>query len=89
MKQKKNVSALMSEYFIFVVFIALVIILTCLKHSFISPSNLVNILKQASINGILAFGMMFVIISGGFDMSVGSTVAFSGILAAALFSSGL
>ena len=43
-----------------------------------------NILKQASINGILAFGMMFVIISGGFDMSVGSTVAFSGILAAML-----
>ena len=84
MEQKKNMRALMSEYFIFVIFIALVVILTVLKHSFISPSNLVNILKQASINGILAFGMMFVIISGGFDMSVGSTVAFTGILAAML-----
>ena len=61
MKEKKNIGALISEYFIFVIFIALVIVLTCLKPSFITPGNLVNILKQASINGILAFGMMFVI----------------------------
>lgn len=84
MKQTKNVKALIGEYFIFVIFMVLVIVLTCLKPSFIQPSNLVNILKQASINGILAFGMMFVIIAGGFDMSVGSTVAFTGILAAML-----
>ena len=84
MSEKKNFSALLSEYFIFVIFVVLVIILTIMKPSFIQPSNLVNILKQASINGILAFGMMFVIISGGFDMSVGSTVAFAGVLAAML-----
>lgn len=84
MKDTKRAKALISEYFIFVIFVALVIVLACLKPSFISLSNLVNILKQASINGILAFGMMFVIIAGGFDMSVGSTVAFSGVLAAML-----
>lgn len=84
MKETKRTKALISEYFIFVIFIALVIVLTCLKPSFIQPGNLVNILKQASINGILAFGMMFVIIAGGFDMSVGSTVAFTGVLAAML-----
>ncbi len=84
MKDSRRAKALVSEYFIFVIFIALVVVLTCLKPSFIQPSNLVNILKQASINGILAFGMMFVIIAGGFDMSVGSTVAFTGILAAML-----
>ena len=83
MKQK-NIKGLISEYFIFLIFIALVVVLPCLKPSFIAPTNLVNILKQASINGILAFGMMFVIIAGGFDMSVGSTVAFTGILAALL-----
>lgn len=84
MKETKRTAAFISEYFIFVIFVALVIILTCLKPSFIQPGNLVNILKQASINGILAFGMMFVIIAGGFDMSVGSTVAFTGVLAAML-----
>ena len=84
MKETKRTRSFISEYFIFVIFIALVVILACLKPSFISPRNLVNILKQASINGILAFGMMFVIVAGGFDMSVGSTVAFTGILAAML-----
>jgi len=84
MKETNRTKAFISEYFIFVIFIALVVVLTCLKPSFITPGNLVNILKQASINGILAFGMMFVIIAGGFDMSVGSTVAFTGILAALL-----
>ena len=82
--ETKNLKGLISEYFIFLIFIVLVVALTILKPSFISPNNLVNILKQASINGILAFGMMFVIIAGGFDMSVGSTVAFTGILAALL-----
>ncbi len=84
MNNKKSVKGLISEYFIIVIFIVLVVVLAILKPSFISPKNLANILKQASINGILAFGMMFVIISGGFDMSVGSTVAFTGILAAFL-----
>lgn len=84
MNKTKGAKALLSEYFIFVIFIALVIVLTCLKPSFILPGNLVNILKQASINGILSFGMMFVIIAGGFDISVGSTVAFAGIVAALL-----
>ena len=81
---KKSIGAIVSEYFIFLIFIVLVIVLTAMKPSFIKPRNLANILKQASINGILSFGMMFVIISGGFDMSVGSTVAFAGVLAALL-----
>ena len=72
LKKNNTLKSLISEYFIFVIFIVIVIGLTILKPSFITPKNLVNILKQASINGILAFGMMFVIISGGFDMSVGS-----------------
>ena len=54
MKETKRINTLISEYFIFVIFIALVIVLTCLKPSFITPGNLVNILKQASIDGILA-----------------------------------
>lgn len=83
--EKKNIGkALLSEYFIIIIFVALVVVLTILKPSFISGSNIVNILKQTSIIGILSFGMMFVIICGGFDMSVGSTIAFAGILAAML-----
>ena len=65
-------------------FIALVVVLGLLNHNFLSGGNIVNILKQTSIVGILSFGMMFVIICGGFDMSVGSIIAFTGILAAML-----
>lgn len=84
MKQKSIARSLLSEYFIILIFAALVIVLTVLNSSFLTPGNIVNILKQTSINGILSFGMMFVIIAGGFDMSVGSTIAFTGILAALL-----
>lgn len=51
-------------------------------NAFARPVNLLNILKQASINGILAIGMMFVILSGGIDLSVGSIMALSGVVAA-------
>ena len=49
---------------------------------FLSPLNLTNILVQSSIMAVIALGMTFVIIGGGFDLSVGSTVALSGCIAA-------
>jgi ribose/xylose/arabinose/galactoside ABC-type transport system permease subunit len=63
-------------------FLILVVLVILSPNSFARPTNLINILKQASINGILATGMMFVIISGGIDLSVGSTVALAGVIAA-------
>jgi ribose/xylose/arabinose/galactoside ABC-type transport system permease subunit len=71
------------ELGIFVAFIVILVVLTILSpNAFARPANLINILKQASINGILATGMMYVIISGGIDLSVGSTVALAGVIAA-------
>src|SRR6266480_3467482 len=49
---------------------------------FLSPLNLTNILVQSSIMAVIAIGMTFVIIGGGFDLSVGSTVALAGCIAA-------
>jgi ribose transport system permease protein len=53
-----------------------------LTNRFLSPLNLTNILVQSSIMAVIAIGMTFVIIGGGFDLSVGSTVAFAGCVAA-------
>lgn len=53
----------------------LVIIMACLKPSFFNPANLLLILKQSAITGILAVGMAMVIITGGIDLSVGSVLA--------------
>ncbi len=55
---------------------------------FLSIYNILNILRQTSINSIIAAGMTFVILTGGIDLSVGSLLAFCGAVAAALIGSG-
>lgn len=69
-----------------IIFVALVVGLTLVSpnNSFLSLNNIFLILIQTSINGILAMGLMYVIISGHIDLSVGSTVGLAGV-AAALF----
>lgn len=62
--------------------LVLVIVMSILSPSFLTGRNLANVVKQISINGILAVGMTIVIITGGIDLSVGSTVALSSIVAA-------
>ncbi|GMO17001.1 MAG: ABC transporter permease [Spirochaetaceae bacterium] len=79
--------SVLRECIMLVVLVALVIILSALSPAFASAKNFINIFKQASINGILATGMMCVILTGGFDLSVGSIVGFSGVIAA-LFAQG-
>ncbi len=49
---------------------------------FLSPVNLLNVLRQVSISGLLAIGMTFVILTAGIDLSVGSLLAFCGLAAA-------
>jgi len=57
------------------------------ENVFITPDNFMLILYQISVNGILAIGMTFVVISGGIDLSVGSVLAFAGMLAASFATS--
>jgi ribose transport system permease protein len=59
-----------------------------LTDKFLSPFNLTNILVQSSIMAVIAMGMTFVIVGGGFDLSVGSTAALSGCVAAMLMPGG-
>jgi ribose transport system permease protein len=62
--------------------LALCLVTALLTDRFLSPLNLSNILVQSSIMAVIAIGMTFVIIGGGFDLSVGSTVALAGCVAA-------
>jgi len=64
------------------------IIISMMNDRFMTSSNILNILRQTSINSIIAAGMTFVIITGGIDLSVGSTLALSGAVAAFLISTG-
>lgn len=51
---------------------------------FFQQSNIMNVLRQVSVNAMLACGMCIVIILGGIDISVGSVIAFSGVIAAGM-----
>ncbi|CAM2876933.1 ribose ABC transporter permease [Paenibacillus sediminis] len=57
--------------------IILIIIVSILNPSFLEPLNILNLLRQVSINALIAFGMTFVILTGGIDLSVGSILALS------------
>src|ERR671912_1491601 len=68
--------------------LAIVAVFAVLTPNFLTERNLLNILQQSSINACLALGMTLVIISGGIDLSVGPTAAFSAVITATLLLSG-
>ncbi|ARF68867.1 ribose ABC transporter permease [Paenibacillus larvae subsp. pulvifaciens] len=68
--------------------IILIIIVSVLNPSFLEPLNILNLLRQVSINALIAFGMTFVILTGGIDLSVGSILALSSAFVANMLVSG-
>lgn len=60
----------------------LVVVLSLLEPRFLTERNLFNVMRQISFIGILAVGMTFVILTAGIDLSVGSLLAFTGIVCA-------
>ncbi len=79
---KAHLSVIMKQYGIFVGFLLVVIVLSILSPAFLTTVNLLNIIRQTSIHGIMAVGMTFVILTAGIDLSVGSVLAFTGVLCA-------
>ena len=74
----------LKNYGIFFAFFITCVIMTILTPVFITPRNIFNIIRQVSMIGIIAIGMTFVILSAEIDLSVGSMVAFTGVIAAGL-----
>lgn len=74
---------------ILLVLIVLCTVVSMLIPSFLTLNNLMNVARQISINGIVAVGMTFVILTGGIDISVGSIVALGGVIAGMSIRSGL
>jgi len=76
---------ILSKYGIALILVFMIIIMTILKpESFPTGKNILNILNQSAIVGIMALGMTLVIISKGIDLSVGSVLALAGTVAASL-----
>ncbi len=75
---------LFARFGLLLALIALVIILSSLSERFLTTSNIINVLRQISINAMIAFGMTVIIIGRGIDLSVGSLLAFTGVVGAYL-----
>jgi len=73
----------------YIALIVVFVVFALLSPAFLTTSNLVILTKQVAINAILGIGMTFVIISGGIDLSVGSIVGLSGMVAGWLLTEGL
>jgi inositol transport system permease protein len=72
------------QYGLLIVFGIICLIISLTTPQFLTLSNLTIIVTQVSINALLAFGVTFVIITGGIDLSLGSIVAVTGVTSAML-----
>lgn len=81
---KARIAEYGQKYGILIALILVCLVLTFLSEYFLTTRNLVNVLRQTSINGILAIGMTFVILTRGIDLSVGSVAALAGVVAASM-----
>lgn len=78
---KKN-SVNIKDYATFIILFVTILFFSIFGEGFLSLANFVNVLRQVSIVGICAMGMMMVILTGGIDLSQGSVIGVVGALAA-------
>jgi len=80
--------ALLGRFGALIFLIILIIVFASSNPGFLSSRNLLNIMRQVSITGLISIGMTFVILTGGIDLSVGSLLAVAGIAAAFYYKGG-
>jgi ribose transport system permease protein len=86
---KLDIRHIMRSYGILIAFILICAVISILSPVFLTVTNVLNVIRQSSIYGIMAVGMTFVILTAGIDLSVGSILALSGALAAGSLKAGL
>ena len=68
------------KFRVLIIFAVMFLTMCLLADNFLSQTNILNMLRQCSFNGLLAVGMTFVLITGGIDLSVGSVLSLSAIV---------
>lgn len=82
--RKERVRSLIQLAGMLPVLIVICIFFAVLTPNFLTQNNMVNVVRQASINIVLAAGMTFVILTGGIDLAVGSVLGFTAVIAVAV-----
>jgi ribose/xylose/arabinose/galactoside ABC-type transport system permease subunit len=86
---KYSIIAIVQRFGILISFILLCVALSLLSDRFLTASNIVNVLRQITINGIIAVGMTYVILIAEIDLSVGSVLALTSLVTADMLQRGL
>jgi ribose/xylose/arabinose/galactoside ABC-type transport system permease subunit len=81
---KLDIPLILGRYGILIGYVIFVIVASILSPRFLTPTNILNIVRQVSIFGILAIGQTFVILTGGIDLSVGGVLALVVVLTGGL-----
>jgi ribose/xylose/arabinose/galactoside ABC-type transport system permease subunit len=84
----KNIKNLSQRFGLLAVILVICVVMSLVKPVFLSGENILNVLRQVSINGILAIGITFVIMTGGIDLSIGSIVAVTAVLVGSFLEQG-
>lgn len=79
---KRTAGQIFSKYGIFLIFIAMVVLVSIMTPAFLSSQNLINVVRQISFIGIVAMGVTMVIITTGIDLSSGSVIALVSVITA-------
>ncbi|CAM4300701.1 ribose ABC transporter permease [Paenibacillus alkaliterrae] len=86
---KKQLASTLQKLGPLIGLLIITVILIIASPNFLTVNNILNVFRQVSINALIAFGMTFVILTGGIDLSVGATLALSGALTAGLLNGGM
>lgn len=86
-RNKINIGSILRSYGVMIGLIVVIIIVSIVEPAFFTLNNMLNILRQSSAIGIAALGMTYVMISGGMDLSIGSTVSLCGMIAILIMNS--
>ncbi|MBK8049559.1 MAG: ABC transporter permease [Anaerolineales bacterium] len=81
---RERFNAFIRKYAIVFILIFMLIALSILSPAFLKPGNLLNIIRQISVMGLIAIGVTMVIITGGIDLSSGSVLALAAVVASSL-----
>lgn len=87
--KKSKLSNRLQDMGALIALVFLVIVISSISPEFRTISNFLSLLRQSSINGLIAFGMTGVILTGGIDLSVGSTLALTTAFAASFIKGGM
>ncbi|WP_099514431.1 ABC transporter permease [Microvirga ossetica] len=83
-RKERSPWELLSRFAPLIFLLLMMAVFATLEPRFLDPTNLFNVMRQISITGLIALGMTFVILTAGIDLSVGSVLALSAIVAAAV-----